>query len=129
MIPRAAQNANHPGYVAPDVAYDCGQCIAHFARGYGFPELLPENAEAWGLYFTLQDQQRVGMDLLGLDYGVLPAVFELLEVPRAERRLLFEKLAIVNHAEQAHRAEKRRQQDATRDAGRQGGGKRWITVE
>ena len=129
MIPRGGQNPQHAGYVAPDRPYDCGKCVAYHARAYGFPELLPENADAWRLYFVLQDQQRVGMDLLGLDYTVLPIVFDLEGVPHAARPLLFEKLAVVNHAEQAQRAEKRRQDEQRRSSQTPGsGGRRWVEV-
>ena len=64
---------------------------------------------------SLQDQQRVGMDLIGLDYSVLPFAFDLWEVPKGDRRLLFEKISIINTCVGARRAEKREQERRRRE--------------
>lgn len=66
-----------------------------------------EALEAWNLYLLLQDQQRIGMDVIGLDYTVLPVVFDVYEVPRWRRRVLFEQLVTLNHAFTGHRARQR----------------------
>ena len=67
------------------------------------------SAQAWDVYALLQDQQRAGgMDVIGLDYAVLPFVFDLYDVPvGATRRRLFERIVWVNHAVNAHRAAER----------------------
>jgi len=111
MIPRAMQNTGHPGFVAADQAYDCQKCIAHHSQSYAFPMLEPEDFEAWNIFLLLQDQQRIGMDIIGLDYSVLPAVFDLLGIQYYKRRWLFEQLVVLNHAFTAHRAEKREQEN------------------
>jgi len=115
MVPRGMQNPKHPGFVAPDQPYSCGQCIASHATQYAFPPLESENVLAWDLYMSVQDQQRVGMDLIGLDYTVLPFAFDLWEVPKDQRRLLFEKLQIANHEVTARRAEKRKEEQKRRE--------------
>ena len=110
MVPRGMQNPQHPGFTARDTAYDCGQCIAWHADRYHFPELDEANAFAWTLYLRVSDQQRVGMDVIGLDYSVLPPIFDLYGVAAADRPLLFEKIGLVNNACQEHR-QRRREHD------------------
>lgn len=74
----------------------------------GFRDLDPENAESWSLYFRLQDQQRAGgFDVLGLDYAVLPVVFDVYGIPQADRRAVFEDLCVINSEMQKYRARKR----------------------
>lgn len=109
MIPQGRQIPTHPGFVGGDQRYDCGACITYHAREWGFPMLDGLAAQAWDLYALLQDQQRAGgMDVIGLDYGVLPFVFDLYDVPPGPtRRKLFERIVWVNHAVNAHRADER----------------------
>lgn len=114
-MPRGMQNPKHPGFIAPDQQYSCGQCIAWHGTQYAFPPLESENVLAWDLYMSVQDQQRVGMDLIGLDYTVLPFAFELWEVPQDQRRLLFEKIALIDHQVTTRRAEKREQERKRKD--------------
>ena len=104
MVPRKAQNRSHPGFVAVDQPYDCGQCIKWHGEQYGFPHLENEDYEAWNMFLLLQDQQRIGMDIIGLDYSVLPVVWDIMGVPHMKRRFLFEQLVVLNHAFKAHRA-------------------------
>lgn len=99
--------AHLPGFVAADKPLDCGACIAHHGKQRDFPPLDAEHVEAWNLFLLLQDQQRIGMEPIGLDYVALPAVFELEEIPRSRRRELFRSIVILNHALQAHRATER----------------------
>lgn len=121
MIPIGQQNATHPGFVAKDRAYDCLKCMNHSARERGYPEMLDsEGLEAWNLYLMLQDQQRIGMDVIGLDYNCLPGVFDILGIPTRERMGLFERLVMINRAIQDRNAKKREQQ-ALRDKARNQG--------
>lgn len=107
MVPQGRQSSEHPGYVAADVAYDCSACIAWHGDRYRFPTLEPDDQEAWHLMLLLQDQQRMGMEPIGLDYGVLPAVFALEGIPTERQRRRFHELAQLNHVFQAHYAEER----------------------
>lgn len=107
MIPQGRQASEHWGYVAPDVPYDCGQCITRHAEEYGFPTLTDAHVEAWHLMLLLHDQQRVGMEPIGLDYGVLPAVFEMEGIPRERWQGLFRQLVALNHVWQSHYAKQR----------------------
>jgi len=111
--------SSHFGYVGPQERFDCGQCITRNAEHYGFPPLDGRYAEAWRLFMLLHDQQRVGMEPIGLDYTVLPAVFDLEGIvdPR-ERRRLFGELVALNHALQAYQGEQRdeRKRQRERDA-------------
>lgn len=113
-MPRGAQNPSHVGFVERDAPYDCAKCIHWHADNYQFPRLEGRHVEAWNVFLTVQDQQRIGMDAIGLDYGVLPAVFELLGIPRWRQASLFEELVILNHAHQAHRAEEREREAAAK---------------
>lgn len=108
-MPRGTQHPQHPGFVGGDRRYDCGACVAHHQALYDFPGLTGLSASAWELYALLQDQQRAGgLDVIGLDYGVLPVVFDVYEVPRGPvRRRLFERIVWINHAVGAHRAAQR----------------------
>lgn len=101
---RGTQSAQHDGFVAVDQPFDCQQCVAAHAKRFEFPTLPDEAAQAWRLYHLLQDQVRVGMDVVGLDYTAIPMVFDLYAVPLEERRMLFEQVVILNHAQQEHRA-------------------------
>lgn len=108
-MPRGGQHPEHPGYVAPNAAYDCAACVAWHEREYAFPPLAGLNAEAWNFYALVQDQQRAGgLDVLGLDYEPLFRVFEVYDVTGAHRRKLFERIVAINRTVNEHRAEQRR---------------------
>lgn len=115
MVPRGRQNPAHPGFTAPAEPYDCAQCIRTHAARHGFPPLHPANAEAWDLYMTIQDQQRVGMDVLALDHGAIETAFRIYGVPEADRRLLYEKLLVMDHECQRRRQEEREQEARRRE--------------
>jgi hypothetical protein len=105
------QDPQHDGFVAVDAWFDCGQCVTRHGERHGFPPLDPEHHDAWSIFQAVNDQVRVGMDVVGLDYAVLPAVFDLYAIPTGERRFLFERIAILNRAQQEHRAlERQREQ-------------------
>lgn len=106
-MPFGRQDATHPGFVAKDQRYDCAQCIRNHGKDNDFPDLAPGNALAWALYQQVEDQVRIGMDVVGLDYAVLPAVFDLYSIPQEDRRDLFEKIVILNRANQEHRSRQR----------------------
>ena len=110
MIPQGRQNEKHFGFVAVDQPYDCGQCITRHAAHYQFPELAPEHVEAWNLMLLLHDQQRIGMEPIGLDYAVLPAVFAMEGVPQERWQPLFRQLVTLNHVWQAHYVQQRESQ-------------------
>lgn len=116
MAPTGTQDPSHPGFVGPAERYDCGQCIRWHGERFQFPALLPANVQAWELYWLLQDQVRAGLDVIGLDYAVLPWIFALYAVPAAEQRLLFEKIAVMNRTVMADRATKREHEKATHAA-------------
>lgn len=109
MIPQGRQSEAHWGYVGADVPYDCGQCIARHAQEFAFPTLTEAHYEAWQLWLLLHDQQRMGMEPIGLDYGVLPAVFEIKGIPRERWSGLFDQLVALNHVAQAHYVQQRDQ--------------------
>lgn len=117
-MPRGAQNPKHPGFVGRADYYDCAACIGWHAKEYHFPVLADEHVEAWNLYLMLADQQRIGMDVIGLDYNVLPGVFAMEGVPRWRWRTLFAELVTINHAHLAQRAHERERaaQDARNHA-------------
>ncbi len=115
-VPFGRQDSQHDGFVAVDAWYDCQQCVRKNGERNGFPPLEPAHHEAWGIFQAINDQVRVGMDVVGLDYGVLPAVFDLYDVPRSERRVLFEQIAILNGAQQKHRSLQRQREQAQRNA-------------
>lgn len=98
------QNPQHPGFVGVDQRYDCRACIASHAERHEFPMLDAANQTAWAIFQRVEDQVRVGMDVVGLDYTILPTVFQLYDVPREDWRLTFEKIVEVNRAQQAERA-------------------------
>jgi hypothetical protein len=56
----------------------------------------------------LQDQQRMGMEPIGLDYAVLPAVFALEGIPVLRQRRLFHGLVTLNHVFQGHYVDERK---------------------
>jgi len=116
MVPIGRQNPTHPGFVAADQPYSCRACVSWHATQHQFPDLDPENALAWDLYMTFQDQQRIGMDVIGLDVDAIRFAFELYEIPQDERLLLFEKLHLVDRCVQERRAKEREREQQKRDA-------------
>jgi hypothetical protein len=108
----ARQDPQHDGFVAADAWYDCAQCVRKHGERHGFPPLDPEHHDAWSIFQAVNDQVRIGMDVVGLDYAVLPPVFDLYGIPQAERRLLFEYIAILNGAQQKHRALQREREQS-----------------
>lgn len=126
-MPRGAQNAGHPGFVAADEPYDCAKCVAWHADRFQFPQLDEANARAWEMYLLIQDQVIAGgMEIIGLDYKVLQFLFDTYEVPMSERRDLFEKIVGINQAMSAHRSGKREMMERTKLAQQQikaGGGR------
>lgn len=123
-MPAGRQEPSHDGFVAVDLPYDCAQCIrahagrvnAHMEAEVFPPTLDPANHLAWTLFQQIEDQVRVGMEVVGLDYGVLPAVFDLYGVPQAERRLLFEKVVVLNRARQHDRARTKQREHSAKMA-------------
>ena len=103
-VPFSRQEPQHDGFVAVDQRYDCGQCVTAHARRFEFPVLDPENVTAWTIFHEIADQVRIGMDVVGLDYGVLPVVFGFHRVPEDEQLLLYQKIAILSRAREEHRA-------------------------
>lgn len=105
QVPTGTQQATHPGFVAPDVPYDCGACTAHHGAQYGFPPLDHENVQAFGFYQLVQSQVRVaGMgEIIGLDFGPLFDVLRTYRVPESAWRELFEKILICDQETNAYR--------------------------
>ncbi len=57
----------------------------------GVFELMPENVMAFGVWNSLRTQWRVGWSgPTGLDYAVLPAVFDLMGIAAGERMDIFD---------------------------------------
>lgn len=106
-MPVGRQDAQHPGFVAADQAYDCTQCVRIHGERHGFPPLEEANLEAWEFYDVLIGQVRIGMDVVGLDMTAIPVAFDIYDVPRESRRLLFEKLMIIDRAVQENRGRAR----------------------
>lgn len=105
-----SQDEGHPGYVGPDVRYDCGLCIESHAKRNDFPVLDDEHVLAWNVYFTLADQQRVaGMGaILGLDVTAIEPVLRLMQIPAWRWPGLFERLMAIDHAAAKERERERR---------------------
>lgn len=121
--------ASLPGYVRDDAPLDCGACITWHADHYRFPPLDPRFYEAWSMFLLLHDQQRLGMEPVGIDYTAIPVVLDLEGVDEpAERRRLFHELVALNHALQGHQGEQREERARTREreqaAARLRGGRR-----
>jgi hypothetical protein len=108
----AQQSSRHPGYVGPATTYDCGQCIGWHATKLEFPGLPPESVDAWNLYFAIQSQQRVGMDVIGLDLSVLPTVFAIRQVPRWQWAAVTDQLLAIDQAVAEKRAQDRETEKA-----------------
>lgn len=72
--------------------------------GATFPPLEDDHVLAWRIYQEVQGQVIVGMDIVGLDFKVLPTAFDLYRVPEAERLALFRKVAVIDEAHREHRA-------------------------
>jgi hypothetical protein len=111
-VPMGRMNPQHPGFVESDARYDCAQCVERQGAMNGFPPLGAGNAEAHQLYQAIGGQQRIGMDMIGLDMAVLPLAFELYDVPREDRRLMFEKLMILDGAHRRDRDRRRQLKEA-----------------
>ena len=115
QIPQGLQHPEHPGFVDARKPYNCAQCIRWHGDRLGFPDLDPENGEAWGLYNRLQSQVRIGMDVVGLDYTVLPVAFDLYQILDAERVEVFEKLMVIDHEAMEERARQRERDKRKRE--------------
>src|SRR6185369_3176410 len=99
------QAPGHPGFTSPTTPYDCTACIRWHGQTVGqFDDLEPANFEAWGLYQKLHGQVRVGMDIVGLDWGAIPIAFDLFRVEEEERLPLFEKLLVIDQEAGDHRS-------------------------
>lgn len=62
-------------------------------------EIWPENAEPFGLFTQIMTQWRTGMNgATGLDYAVLPAVFEINDIAPARRAQAFADLRVMESA-------------------------------
>ena len=126
-IPQGLQDPGHPGFVGETAPFDCRQCINFHADRTNFPHLDSENEAAWSTYFLLSDQLRSGGlgDAGGLDYGCLPAVFDLIGLDDPdERRQMFARLVSMNHEANEHRSREAAKDKRRRDmdaAGRRGG--------
>ncbi len=113
------QEPQHDGFVAVDAWYDCAQCVSRHGARHDFPPLDAEHQEAWTIFQTVQSQVVIGMDVVGLNYAVLPPVFDLYGIPVGDdRRVLFERIAILDQEQQRHRANQR-QREASEKAERQ----------
>lgn len=113
-VPLGRQRESHPGFVMEDERYDCGQCIAATGLQCNFPPLDPANATAWELYQILAGQQRIGMDVIGLDMTAVPVVFDTYDIPHDDRPLLLEKLMLIDAATGRER-DRRRERDKARE--------------
>jgi len=109
-VPNARQTKGHFGFVAEDEPYDCFLCVEQHGKRMNFPLLDSANVEAWEMYRVICGQQRVGMDILGLDVTALPVAFDLLDIPKHLWRELYEKLMIID-AENRHERERRREME------------------
>ena len=97
----------HPGFVAEDQPLDCGKCIQAHAEKFQFPPLEAGNVQAWELYMQFQGQQRVGFSgATGLDANVLRLGFHCYRIPMRDRRLLLQKILLLDHEMTAHYAKK-----------------------
>ena len=119
-IPLGQQNPGHPGFVAAALPYDCRQCVAWHAERMDFPPLGDdaEAQEAWDTYFRLHGQQRAGLELLGLDWAVLPVAFDLWGIPRRARPGLFDRLCVMDREVQRWRERLRKQEAEKREMDR-----------
>lgn len=62
-------------------------------------EVWPDNAGALNVMIAMATQWRAGFSgPTGLDYAALPAVFELLRIPRDERADVFDGLRVMEDA-------------------------------
>jgi hypothetical protein len=115
--PRGVQNPDHPGFVEASARYDCQACINWHAREFKFPTLGAANQPAWALYLEIQGQQRGGgFGPMGLDVTVLPTIFDLHQIPQAERLGLYQKLLVIDRVVQEHEAGKREKERRSREA-------------
>lgn len=111
----------HPGFVGKKERYDCDQCISWHAKQFQFPDQLEENELARGLYQLLGDQQRIASGMAGavpiaIDFTAVPIAMDLMRIPYASRRLVFEKLLILDRETKRYQAlqreNERRKQEA-----------------
>ncbi|MDR6394628.1 DUF1799 domain-containing protein [Herbaspirillum seropedicae] len=62
-------------------------------------DVFPENMPAVDLFQTMDTQWRTGMGgVQGLDYGVLPSVLRLMEIPESQWKSLFSDLRVMEMA-------------------------------
>ena len=65
----------------------------------GDVEIWPDNILAVRVFLAMSTQWRVGLaGATGLDYGALPAVMRLMQVPPGERRIVFNDLRALEDA-------------------------------
>jgi hypothetical protein len=66
-------------------------------------EIWPDNESAVKVFAAMGTQWRVGMaGRTGLDYGVLPLVFRLTDIPRADWPHVFDDLRVMEGAALSH---------------------------
>lgn len=117
--PRGLQDPGHPGFVEKNEPYDCGQCIEWHATRYGFPMLDNDsNRDAWQFYQRLQGQQRIGMDVIGIDICAVPIVFDVHHVPDEERPVLLDKILSIDRVLMDDRNRKREIEKSKKEAER-----------
>jgi len=62
-------------------------------------EVWPDNAATVNVFVAMATQWRTGPGgVVGLDYSALPAVFDLLDVPRLERAEVFDGFRLMEDA-------------------------------
>ena len=115
-MPQGLQAPGHPGFTSPTTPYDCAACIRWHGDRFGFSDLDPANYEAWGLYQKLHGQVRIGMDVVGLDWGAIPIAFDLYQVEAEERLPLFEKLLVVDQEAADHRSRESERRKRSQEA-------------
>lgn len=61
--------------------------------------IYPDNMQTVGVFRDLMTQWRVGMSgLIGLDYNVIPVVFRLRRIPKAEQQEVFDGIQVMERA-------------------------------
>lgn len=123
QIPKGLQHPQHPGFVAPDLPYNCRQCINWHGERFGFPPLEEENEEAWHVYMgVLQGQVRVGMEVVGLDYTAIEPAFRFCHVLPEDAEELFAQIVVMDQEASAYRQRRAESQRKRAELQRQGSG-------
>ena len=69
------------------------------AEGYGAEEIYPDNVDTVRIFSDISTQWRGGASgVIGLDYNVLPMIFEMRQVKKKKRLEIFDGLKIMERA-------------------------------